>query len=175
VVHWVDPAPDRMMQLRRTGISYALMALALVLLAIGQSASALQLTALLLGLCGPAIALLLVARGSIGHIGIFQEQLLLVDHNNMYHLGAGPRIAYRGPFLLLDDVVVFTGSRSLPAFAARQLHGGVTPLAEAGIKVDRNTLLVKLLQCRHPIAQGAVATAVLLTISCALLGLQGIF
>jgi hypothetical protein len=174
-IHWIDPVTDRRAQLRRTTISYAVIALALLLLAITRHVAPIQLAAALIALSGPAIALLLLGRSSVGHIGILQEQLLLVDHTGMYHLGGGPRVQYRGPFLLLDDVVVFAGTRLLPAFSSKQVEGRVTPLAEAGIKVDRKTAIVKLLQCRHPLAQGAVAVLVAFTAAAVLLCLQGIF
>jgi hypothetical protein len=174
-VHWVDPVTDRRAQLRRTTIIYAAIALALLLLAITRHTEPIQLAAALIALCGPAIALLLIGRSSVGHIGILQEQLLLVDHRGMYHLGGGPRVQYRGPFLLLDDVVVFTGTLLLPTFSCKQVAGRVTPLAEAGIKVDRKTVLVKLLQGSHPLAQGAVAVLVSFTAAAVLLCLQGLF
>jgi hypothetical protein len=91
----------------------------------------------------------------------------------MYHLGGGSRVQYRGPFVLLDDVVVFTGTRLLPAFSSKQVAGNVTPLAEAGIKVDRKTLIVKLLQGGHPLARGALAMLLSFAVAAVLLGLQG--
>jgi hypothetical protein len=174
-VHWIDPSTDRRAQLRRITISYAVIALALLLLAITRHVASIQLAAALIALSGPAIALLLLSRSSVGNIGILQEQLLLVDHRGMYHLGGGPRVQYRGPFVLLDDVMVFTGTRLLPAFSSKQVADGVTPLAEAGIRVDRKTVIVKILQGRHPLAQGAVAVLVSFTAAAALLCLQGIF
>jgi len=174
-VHWVDPITDRRGRLQRITISYAVIALALLLLAITRQVTPIQLTAALIALSGPAIALLLLGRRSVGHIGILQERLLLVDHSGMYHLGGGPRLQYCGPFLLLDDVVVFTGTRLLPAFSSKQIAGRVTPLAAAGIKVDRKTVVVKLLQGRHPLAQGAAAVLVAFTAAAVLLCLQGVF
>jgi hypothetical protein len=173
-VHWVDPVTDRRARLRRTTIVYAVIAVALLLIAIARHVAPIQLAAALIALSGPAIALLLLGRSSVGHIGILQEQFLLVDHRGMYHLGGGPRVQYRGPFVLLDDVVVFTGTRLLPAFSAKQVAGSVTPLAEAGIKVDRKTLLVKLLQGGHPLARGTVAMLLSFAAAAVLLGLQGI-
>jgi hypothetical protein len=115
------------------------------------------LTALLLALAGPAIALDLLRRHPVGHIGVDGEQLLLADHRNVYHLGGGSRIHHRGAFLLIDDVVVFTGSGLLPAFDPGQVRERVAPLAAAGVRVDRATVAVKLLQGRHPIATGTLA------------------
>ena len=174
-VRWIDPVSDRRARLRRTGSAYAVLVLALLLLAVGQSVTVSQLTALLLAASGPAIALLLFSRSPSGHIGVLQQQLLLVDYTHMYHLGGGSRLQYRGPFLLIDDVVVFTGTRLLPAFSRPQILERVAPLANEGIRVDRKTIFVKLLQCRHPLARGAVA--VLATSGCAvaLLFLQSNF
>jgi hypothetical protein len=174
-VLWVDPAEDRQARLRRAGISYGILSIALILLAIGQGVALIPLVALLVALSGPAFGLVLLGRSHIGHIGILAEQLLLVDHSGMYHLGEGPRIQYRGPFLLIDDVVVFSGGKNLPTFSSKQVRSGVTPLAQAGIKVDRTTVLIKLLQGQHPLAQGVLAGLATLTIALALLALQGIF
>ena len=92
------------------------------MLAIGQSVTTWQLAALLLVLSGPAIALLLLSRRPTGHIGIVQDKLLLVDHRGMYHFAGGARVQYRGPFLLIDDVVVFCGSSLLPVFPDPQVQ-----------------------------------------------------
>jgi len=60
---------------------------------------------------------------------------------------------------LIDDVVVFTGTPMLPALAAGQVDKKIDPVAHAGIRVDRKTVLVKLLESRHPLALGALACA----------------
>ena len=39
---------------------------------------------------------------------------------------------------MIDDVTVFTGSALLPAFSPEQVHQFVEPLANTGIRVDRN-------------------------------------
>ena len=94
-------------------------------------------------------------RSATGHIGVVQGQLLLVDHDDMYHLGRDARLQYRGPFLLIDDVVVFQGNALVPAFKPEQLKQQVTPVALGGIRVDRKTVLIKLLQGKHPLTQSA--------------------
>ena len=86
------------------------------------------------------------------------DKLVVVDHRNFYHLGSGPRILFRQHFLLVDDVAVFTGLGFLPAFDQEQLSNEIRPMAEAGIKVDRKTVMIKLLEAGHPLAKGAVAT-----------------
>jgi hypothetical protein len=148
---------NRQALLRRSGFNYGLLVIGILLLAIGQSVTTWQLAALLLALSGPAIALLLLMRCPVGHIGIAQDRLLLVDHSGMYHLAGGSSVQYCGPFLMIDDVVVFCGSTLLPVFASSQIQEMVRPLALVGVRVDRNTVLVKLLQGRHPLAQGACA------------------
>ena len=173
-LYWINPVNNRKARLQRTGLVYAAAALAMSLLAIGQSVTVMQLTALLIALSGPAVALLLLGKTPIGHLGVAQQQLLLVDHTGMYHLGSGPSVQYRGPFLLIDDVVVFTGVNWLPTFSNEQVQSDVMPLASGGIKVDRNTVVVKLLQCRHPLAQGGVVILAALTAAAVLLCLPGL-
>ena len=174
-VDWVELAPERSANLGRTGMALAVLATGLVVGAIGLGASSLQLSALLLVLVGPAAALILLQRSDPGHIGILGQELLLVDHGGMYHLGSGGRIQCRGPFLMIDDVTVFTGTRFLPAFAAAAIGQQVAPLAAEGVRVDRKIVTVKLLQSRHPLALGAVLIVATVAAALALLSLQGIF
>jgi hypothetical protein len=145
------------------------------LLATAWSMPVWQLAALLLALSGPIIALLLQSRHPVGHIGIVQDRLLLVDHSGMYHLAGGSSVQYCGPFLMIDDVMVFCGSHILPTFSSPQIQQLVMPVALGGVKVDRNTVLVKLLECRHPLAQGACAIVAAATVAAILLCLHGIF
>ncbi|MEM9256063.1 MAG: hypothetical protein AAGA91_11475 [Pseudomonadota bacterium] len=156
-LRWIDRVPERTNRLKRRTISYGLVAAALCLVAVGYGVAVTQLTALLLLLSGPAIALFLMSRRPAGNIGVLPEQLLLVDHQGTYHLGGGSQLQYRGHFLLLDDVVVYTGNRLLPGFVSEQVQQLVAPLATRGVRVDRTTVWVKLLQSKHPLAQGAVA------------------
>jgi hypothetical protein len=172
---WIEPVQNRPLQLRRTGILYGACALCAVLLAIALGVSVWQLAALLLVLCGPAIALLLLSRQPVGHIGVLGERLLLVDHSGEYHLGGGPRLSYLGPFLSIDDIVVFTGSRLLPAFSPAPLKQHISPAAMGGIKVDTTTIAVKLLESRHPLALGGVAIAAATAAGALLLLVQGLF
>jgi hypothetical protein len=140
-------------------IGYCALSLGALLLAIAQHANVYQLTALLLLLSGPAIGLLLFGRQSTGYIGLLDERLLLADHTGQYHFAGGSRIQYLGPFVAIDDVVVFTGNELLPAFSPAQIQQLVRPLAVGGIKVDVKTMLVKLLQSHHPLAQGLCVIA----------------
>lgn len=172
-LHWIDPVANRPSLLRRRIASYCLLALGVLLLAVAQSVGVWQLCALLLALSGPAIALLLLSRQGTGHIGILGDRLLLVDHNGTYHLAGGSRVQYHGPFLSIDDVVVFCGSHLLPVFSTAQVQKLVKPLSHGGIKVDRDTVSVKLLQSRHPLAIGALAIAAALAAAILVLYLQG--
>jgi hypothetical protein len=101
--------------------------------------------------------------------------MLLVDHRGVYHFGRGSAIQYGGAFLLLDDVVMFTGNPLLPAFSPKKIQRLVYPLARNGIKVDRATILVKLLEARHPLAQGVLVIGGTAAIAILLLLAQGIF
>jgi len=84
-------------------------------------------------------------------------------------------VQYRGHFLLIDDIVVFCGSRLLPVFPDAQIEQWITPMMIRGAKVDRNTLAVKLLQARHPLAQCAMAMIMAAVAAISILCLQEIF
>src|SRR5690606_21024425 len=135
---------DRAQKIKRLATQYGLLAVAMLLVAIALDTPPWTLAALLLALAGPAVALLLIARQPAGHIGILDERLLLVDHRGIYQLAGGARLQHRGPFLAIDDVVVYRGGRWLPVFSATQLQAEVLPLALAGVKVDAVTIAVKL-------------------------------
>jgi hypothetical protein len=156
---WIDPVKDRDARLRRAAVGYALLCVATLMLCMGLGVSSLALGTVLLALTGPAVALYLYARGNDGHAGVTGESLALVDHRDMYHIASDARIQYRGPFLSIDDVVVFTGTALLPAMDPDQVTGKLLPVVAAGARVDRKTILVKLLEVRHPLALGALAIA----------------
>lgn len=174
-IDWIDLAPERLNGLRRTGIAYTVLACGVIIGAIGMGASSLQLVAVLLVLAGPGIALLLLQRSDPGHIGVHGRELLLVDHNGLYHLGAESRIHWRGPFLMIDDVAVFVGGPFLPAFDPVAVKERVRPATAGAVRVDRKIARVKLLQARHPLALGAIAIAATTATAVLLLSLQGIF
>ena len=157
-IKWIDTVAQRGAHFRRLISLYAVLCLAALTTAIGTGLPVAYLLALLLGLLGPGIGLLLLQRSHCGHLGIVREQLVLVDHSDMYHLGGDARLQYRGPFLLIDDVVLFTGTRLFPAFSPAQVHGEVQGLAQGGIRVDRKTVLVKLLQSQHPLVRALEVT-----------------
>jgi len=152
-IQWLDTVAQRSAHYRRLSSVYIVLCLAALTTAIGTGVPVAYLLALLLGLLGPGIGLLLLQRSHCGHLGILRQQLVLVDHSGMYHLGSDGRLQYRGPFLMIDDVVLFTGTRLFPAFSPAQLQDKVHALAEGGVRVDRKTVLVKLLQSQHPLVR----------------------
>jgi hypothetical protein len=174
-IDWVDPVAQREQKMQRLVAGYGVLALAILLLTIGLSANLLQLIAMLILLTGPLAALLLLRRQPIGHVGVYGDQLVLVDQEHRYHHGGGPRLQHRGPFLLVDDVVVFTGNAAWPVFDPQQVKELIAPKARAGIRVDRKTVAVKLLESGHPLARGAALVLATSTTALALLLLQGIF
>jgi hypothetical protein len=173
-IRWIAPVAEREAILRRRTNVYLLAAalglVAVVALAVHQT----TLMALLVALAGPALALALLRRHGVGNIGVAGDQLLLVDHRQVYHLGGGSRVQHRGPFLLIDDVITFTGTRLLPAFAPEQVEALVDPLRQAGVRVDRSTVAVKLLQSRHALALGALVTLLSTAVAAALLLIPGL-
>lgn len=155
-VRWLPPAAQRAASRSRLLQLAALLSVALVLIAAGLGVSATQMAALMLIAGGVIAALWSLQRAPNGHIGVLDTGLVLVDHNNSYHLGSGAQLQYRRGFLAIEDVVVFTGSRLLPCFAAGELAADVAAHVSTGVKIDRATLLVKLLQSQHPLAHSAV-------------------
>ena len=174
-LHWIDPMQNRPALLRRRRFRYGLLAIAAILVSTGQTMTAWPFVALLIALSGPAAALLLLERHPVGHIGIWQDRLLLVDHTGMYHFAGGSDVQYRGHFLLIDDIVVFCGSHLLPVFPYAQIEQLITPIMMRGTKVDRNTLAVKLLQAGHPLVQGAIAVIMAAAAAISILYLEEIF
>ncbi len=68
---------------------------------------------------------------------------------------------------MMDDVAVFAGNYLLPAFSRESIDTSVAPLVEGGARVDRKTVIVKLVQSRHPLARAFIWSAV----ACLLAGL----
>jgi hypothetical protein len=153
-IHWIDPAAGHQAAIKRLWLSYSVVAAAIIMVCIGLGVNLTQLAAALIALSGPAIALILFQRSEPAHVGTLEEQLILVDHRQMYHAASGHRIQHRGPFLLIDDVVVFVGSNALPALSMEQFAATVAPVVNKGTRVDRKTVLVKLLDSGHPLARG---------------------
>jgi hypothetical protein len=159
-IEWLAPAEDVEKRLRYLGFGMAATALLLLIGAFVAQFSAPALLAICLlsiGLGGYTVAL---QRASGCHIGQLDDQIILVDHNNTYRVGRGSRIQYINNFVMIDDVIVFLGSRFLPRFAGEQLQRQFAPLVTRGIKVDRTTLRLKLMSSRHPLLYGTLGLVV---------------
>lgn len=154
---WLEPESSRRSRFMQLGALYFCGSAGAVIVAMGLAINANQLTALLLVLLGPAVTMVLLFRSPIGHIGFSGDLVALVDHNNLYQMGRESQIHYRARYLIIDDVVVFTGASLMPSFNRAQVKA-LQPLAEAGVKVERKAVWIKLLQARHPIALGAILT-----------------
>jgi len=72
---------------------------------------------------------------------------------------AAPVFTTGGPFVIIDDVVIFTGTVLLPTLDRSQLDSLARPLIRAGIRVDRKTVLIKLIESHHPIARATQVAA----------------
>lgn len=156
-VTWVTRAGSRDLRYKRVTVAYLTSGLLALIATATLTHSMLIVLAIGVALAGPMVALFLLYSTRTGHIGLLGTQLVLVDHQNFYHQGSGPRIYYRKYFIMLDDVLVFSGSSLLPVFDSKDLRQNIQPLVTAGIKIDRTTLLIKLLQSAHPLAKGSIA------------------
>ncbi len=159
LIRWIDPQSSRSTAYKKLAIIYSILCFLVLAVIFSLTLPAAIMLAATLLLAGPATALALLWTSQSGHIGVLKDQLILVDQHNMYHIDGGSRVHYRNNFLLLDDIVVFIGTRRLPVFSTEQLAAKVVPLALAGIKVDRKTVVIKLIQSAHPIAKGLYACA----------------
>ncbi len=153
-IEWLAPAVDSDKKLRQIG--YSLAGSAVVAL-VGSFLIELSIWAML------AISLILTGVGGLYfalqracscHLGILGDRLIVVDHTNTYRVGAGPKIQYLHNYVMIDDVIVYLGNRLVSQFANEPLHQRFQPLFTTGIKVDRATLRVKLIQRRHPMLLG---------------------
>ncbi len=152
-IDWIEAAAARSQQLKHATIAFGVLSVAVVILVIGLGGSLSTLVAAILALCGPLIALQMLLRSEREYLGTWDRHLVLVDHRQLYHVASGARIQYRGPFVLVDDVIVFTGTALLPALDRAAVRDEVLPRSQAGVRVDRKTVLIKLLESQHPIAR----------------------
>ncbi|MEH6588722.1 MAG: hypothetical protein V7746_00615 [Halioglobus sp.] len=159
LIKWIEPASGSAIDPRVLAMAYLGFSLTVLLLSIALMVSPILLLAIMVLLSGPPVAFLFLLTSPQGHLGTLFEQLLLVDHQSVYHLGEGARIRYRSHFLMIDDVILYTGATLWPVFNASQMRKHVEPLVTAGVKVDITTLAIKLLEAWHPIAKAALIIA----------------
>jgi hypothetical protein len=166
-IEWLDPAPDLESRLRKAGNGLAGVATLLLLGAFIAQFSIWSMIALTLVLAGCGGYYFALQRASLSHLGLLDGNLIVVDHTNTYRVGSGPNIQFFSNFIMIDDVIVYLGNRLLHQFASQPLQEKFRPVVYTGIRIDRATLQVKLLQRRHPLLLGALG--LLSAVVCALL------
>ncbi len=170
-IEWLAPALNSDKRLRQIGYSLAGGA---VIALIGSFIVGLSIWAML------AVSLILIGVGGLYfslqracscHLGILEDRLIVVDHTNTYRVGSGPKIQYFRNYVMIDDVIVCLGNRLVSQFANEPLQQRFQPLFTTGIKVDRATLRVKLIQRRHPMLIGISGLAVAVACAATLIAL----
>ncbi|MFV0476915.1 MAG: hypothetical protein ACK5ME_03655 [Parahaliea sp.] len=150
-IQWLQQSSGRELHFQRWLKAYCILAGLIFITAIILRTEPHLVTALLLLLTGPGIAGALYLRSPTGHIGMHNGRLLLVDHKHIYHIGNNARILYHGWFLMIDDVLVYTGPGWAPAFISDELREHIVPMAHCGVRVDRRSVLIRLIEGRHPL------------------------
>ncbi|MDO8861265.1 hypothetical protein Q6D67_06080 [Haliea sp. E1-2-M8] len=117
---------------------------------------------------GRLTALLRRLGASQGHLGVLGKQLILVDHRGVYHVGNGIQLQRHPLFLRTEEVVLYTGPGRRRAFAA-DAWPLVQPALTAAGKADTGTIVVALLESRHPLALTAAGLLALALASAVLL------
>ncbi len=172
-IEWLAPANNSDKRMRQIG--YGLAGGAVIAL-IGSFIIGVSIWAML------ALSLILVGVGGVYfglqracqcHLGILDDRLIVVDHTNTYRVGSGPKIQYLHNYVMIDDVIVYLGNRLVHQFADEPLQSRFQPLFTTGIKVDRATLRVKLIQRRHPMLLGIAGMAVAVICSGFLVAVTG--
>ncbi len=158
-IEWLDPAPEVEKRLHQLGYAIAGTAVILLLVAFLAQLSIWSLIAIILMLAGLGGLYYALLRASGCHLGLLEDRLILVDHTNTYRVGSGPKIQYFKNYVMIDDVIVYLGNPVLEQFAHEPLEQKFQPLFSTGIKVDRATLRVKLIQSRHPMLLGVSGLA----------------
>ena len=160
LIEWLDPAPNLELHVRRLGYGMIGLAFVLLVLALIGGASIWVMLALVLMMAGCGIYYYAMLRASTGHLGRLDDHLILVDHTHTYRVGSGPKIQYINNYVMMDDVIVYLGNPLLSPFSRQSLKDDFFPLFTKGIKVDRTTLRVKLIQSRHPMLLGMASLGV---------------
>ena len=156
---WLDPAPEARVKLRRLCFLFGVVAVLALAGAVTAGAG-----------LGAIVAILLVSGGVAGyfyaiyqswdcHMGLLEDELVVIDHNNAYRIGKGPKIQYVNNYVMIDDVIVYLGNRLVQQFDPKPLRHRFAPLVRRGIRVDKTTLRLKLINSRHPMFYGSVGLA----------------
>ncbi len=164
-VTWLPTAPHRQQQLRRSSTAYLTLAVGIVVIAIALGVSMLQLLALLLALGGPLIVLQTLLRSPADHVGLLGDRLVLVDHRERYHCDQPDRTAFRGPFLFIDDIVVFTGTALLPAIDPASKYPLLASQLRNAVPASWSEILTRLRESNHPLARGSMAALAALALA----------
>ena len=153
-IRWLEPSPDWQPRLLRLGYGFAALWVLMFILGFVAGLGIWSLVAIVLILGGIGGLFYAMIRANSCHLGVLGEHLILVDHNNTYRVGSGPRIQYFQNYVMVDDVIVYLGNRVASPFASDPLENEFIPLVNTGIKIDRATLRIKLFQTRHPMLLG---------------------
>jgi len=165
-IEWLDPAPDSTKRLQLIGRCIAAGAALLLVGAFVAQFSIWTMIAISVSLAGLGGYYFALQKATGCHLGLLDGNLILVDHTNTYRVGSGPRIQYFHNYVMIDDVIIYLGNPLFSSFASEPLQEKFRPVVNTGIKVDRTTLQVKLIQSRHPMIIGLYSLA--LALACAL-------
>jgi hypothetical protein len=166
-IEWLAPATDTAERLRHFGNRIAGTAAVLLIGAFAAQLNIWIMIAICILLAGLGGFYFALQKSIHCHLGVLGNKLILVDHTNTYRVGSGPKIQYLQNYVMIDDVIVFLGNPLLDPFETKPLQEKFRPVMANGIKVDRATLRVKMVQNLHPMAAGVCG--VMLASACALL------
>jgi hypothetical protein len=122
---------------------------------------------MLLVICMGAIAsLTALYQATHCFIGLLGDKLILVDQSNTYRVARTSRIQYRNDHIMIDDVIIYMGNGLQRIFDQNAVETRIQPLLARGIRTDRATLQIKMIEARHPqiVAQGFAAAAAALAV-----------
>ncbi|TGD73440.1 hypothetical protein E4634_10420 [Mangrovimicrobium sediminis] len=158
-VSWLpeDPRRDTQLLLAVTVTG----ALGVVLLAVAAvlGTGVAGMAALLLVIGSTLAALLVLQRSGADHVGLLDRELVLVDHRETYHHSSGRGLQRRGPFLFIDDVMVYTGSPWLAALERGAVREQLEPRLADAAPAPLGALLVRLRESGHPLGQAGLLLA----------------
>ncbi|MDP4651210.1 MAG: hypothetical protein NWS56_05595, partial [Haliea sp.] len=97
-----------------------------------------------------------------GHIGLLGQQVVLVDHRGVYHIGNGIQIQRHPHTLKIEGVLVYIGSKAKPVFDPAKWPKVELLLSGAG-PADSLSILVTLVETHDVLARVAAALTVFIT------------